>query len=286
MELNIESLLIMSVRFRQIPSSYLDCQHQQSSCPGYGVMISVIISGLRIFATSGIFIYHLLGLYGKDNKGIDYVSILIFCLLTGYLSYGEKKNSYTWLKKRFLSILIPYWIVIIPALAINRIICYKNTSILSDFITLLGGNMFLQTKVYVIAWYITFVLLLYFFIFFQSFFNHYFLKVLAWLAGFLVFYLLFDKSHYFISFGLGFFLASFLPPVSKKPAENYRSIKFLFSLQDHCYGFFLIHGGVLIFLYNICKVDFFSSFLFGLGLSFLGSIILNKISKKIRQYIF
>ncbi len=120
-------------------------------------MISITISVLRIFATSGIFIFHLLGLYDKNNKGIDYLSILIFCLLTGYLSYGIKSNPYNWLKKRFLSILIPYWIVIVPALIINRIICYKNTSILSDVITLLGGNLFLETKVYVIAWYITFV---------------------------------------------------------------------------------------------------------------------------------
>ncbi len=244
-------------------------------------MISITISGLRIFATSGIFIFHLLGLYGKNNNGIDYVSILIFCLLTGYLSYGKKKDSYNWLKKRFLSILIPYWIVIVPALTINRILCYKNTSILSDFITLLGGNMFLKTKVYVIAWYITFVLLLYCFIFFQSFFSHYFPKTLAWLAGFLVFYLIFDKSHYFISFGLGFFLASFLPPTNKKSAENKGPIKFLFNIQDYCYGFFLIHGGVLIFLYNICKADFFSSFLFGVSLSIIGSIILNRIAKNL-----
>ncbi|OFZ60327.1 MAG: hypothetical protein A2328_07030 [Bdellovibrionales bacterium RIFOXYB2_FULL_36_6] len=244
-------------------------------------MISITISGLRIFATSGIFIFHLLGLYDKNNKGIDYISILIFCLLTGYLSYGKKSNSYEWLKKRFLSILIPYWIVIVPALIINRIVSYKNTSIFSDFITFLGGNLFLQTKVYVIAWYITFVLLLYCFIFFQSFFSHYFLKTLAWLAGFLVFYLIFDKSHYFISFGLGFFLASFLPPANKNPTENNSPIKFLFNLQDYCYGFFLIHGGVLIFLYNICKADFFSSFIFGVGLSIMGSIILNKIAKNL-----
>jgi len=244
-------------------------------------MNSIAISGLRIFATAGIFIFHLLGLYGKDNQGIDYISILIFCFLTGYLSSGIKSGTYEWLKKRFLSILLPYWIVIVPALIMNRIVCYKNTTILSDFITLLGGNMFLQTKVYVIAWYVTFVLLLYCFVFFQSFFDHYFLKTLAWLAGFLVFYLMFDKSHYFISFGLGFFLASFLPPADKNLTKSNNLVKFLFILQGHCYGFFLIHGGVLIFLYNICKINFSSSFLFGMGLSIIGSIILNKIVKNL-----
>ena len=244
-------------------------------------MISITISGLRIFATSGIFIFHLLGLYDKNNKGIDYISILIFCLLTGYLSYRIKPGSYVWLKKRFLSILIPYWIVIVPALIINRIVCYKNTSILSDFITLLGGNMFLKTKVYVIAWYITFVLLLYCFIFFQSFFTNYFLKALAWLAGFLVFSMILNQSHYFISFGLGFFLASFLPPADKNQTKRTTLSNFIVILQDHCYSFFLIHGGVLIFLYNICKINFSSSFLFGFGLSIIGSIILNKIVKNL-----
>ncbi len=169
-------------------------------------MNSIAISVLRISATAGIFIFHLLGLYGKNNQGMDFISLLIFCLLTGYLSSGIKSGTYEWLKKRFLSILLPYWIVIVPVLIINRIVCYKNTTILLDFITLLGGNMFLKTKVYVIAWYITFVLLLYCFIFFQSFFTNFFLKALAWLAGLLVFSMIFHKGYYFTSFGLGFYL--------------------------------------------------------------------------------
>ena len=135
---------------------------------------SISISSLRICATAGIFLFHILGLYGFNQHHIDFYSILVFCFISGYLINKLGKNAFKWFTKRAFKILIPYWIVIIPALIINRIISYKDTTVIEDFITVLGGNMFLDKKVYVIAWYITFVLLLYGFNYFLSFYLKYF----------------------------------------------------------------------------------------------------------------
>ena len=236
---------------------------------------SSLLSSLRICATVGIFLFHILGLYGFNNRKIDFFSIIIFCFLSGYLSCEVGHNPFHWLSKRASKILIPYWIVIIPIVLINRIVSYKDTTVIADFITIFGGNLFLYEKVYVIAWYITFVLLLYGFICFQAFFSRICLKSIVWIIGFCVFAFLLNKSYYFISFGIGFFLSKFIAPPDKSAYKDFYFISVLYHLQSYCYSFFLIHGGVLIFLFNILKFDFVHSLLVGFLLSIVGAIILN-----------
>lgn len=236
---------------------------------------SISISSLRICATAGIFLFHILGLYGFNQHHIDFYSILVFCFISGYLINKLGKNAFKWFTKRAFKILIPYWIVIIPALIINRIISYKDTTVIEDFITVLGGNMFLDKKVYVIAWYITFVLLLYGFNYFLSFFNGFILTSIAWLIGLMIFSLVLNKFYYFVSFGTEFFISKLIIPPEKSEYKKNIYTRALYQLQKYCYSFFLIHGGILIFLYHILKLDFIESFLIGFLLSIFGAIILN-----------
>jgi hypothetical protein len=236
---------------------------------------SILLSSLRIYATFGIFLFHILGLYGFNNHHIDFFSIVVFCFLSGLLSCELGPTPSQWLIKKAFKILIPYWLVIIPVLLINRILCYKDTSNIQDFITLLGGNMFLDNKVYVIAWYITFILLLYLFIYFQSFFNATYLKLIAWLIGLLFFGVALNKLYYFLAFGSGFFLSKIMTPLSKEEHKESFVSRILFDLQKYCYYFFLIHGGILIFLFNILKLNFIQSFLIGFLMSVLGGVALS-----------
>lgn len=244
------------------------------------IILSISISSLRIIAVAGIFLFHILALYHYDNRNIDFYSILIFCFLSGYLSSNiNKLNRLLWLKKRFFSIMVSYWIVIIPALVLNRFFNYKHTLLLGDIVTLLGGNMFLETKVYVEAWYITFVLLLYIFIFLQSFAKVPVIKLFCWFLAFLLFTAMgFSKSVYFLAFTLGFLLSQIVaPPKKAESGSNVLSI-LLFKIQRYGYDFFLLHGGILVFLSVVMKLDIVATIVLGLLITILGSLLLNKVS--------
>lgn len=244
----------------------------------YNPFNSIIVSGLRILAVFGIYIFHMLSLYNLDNYRIDVISIIIFCFLSGFLVSKNINNPYDWLKKRTLLIILPYWIVIIPALFFNRIVGYKETTILGDFVTFLGGNMFLDKKVYVIAWYITFIMLLYLFIFFQSFFQLLILKFFYWGIGFIIFSVVLNKTFYFIAFAIGFLVSVFFSPPKKIESGEMNLAKILFLIQGYGYDFFLVHGGVLVFLTVILKLSFTHTFIFGIIISALCSLILHSMS--------
>lgn len=244
----------------------------------YNQIISIIISILRTTATIGIFVFHILGLYGLPNKKIDFISILIFCFISGYLIKGVKKTPAKWLKKRFLSILIPYWFVIIPALTINFMTGYKKIGLEEYVITLIGGNLFIENPVYVIAWYITFILLLYMFTFAMFYRSNCCIKVLVFFLGSWFFGIFLRMPHYFLIFCLGILLNMLFP----MNIDSSRSISFnrkIFAIQKYCYPFFLIHGGVLLFFHTILESNFYVSVVFGLIFSTLGAIILFHVSQ-------
>ena len=239
-----------------------------------------LLGVLRIIATFGIFIFHFLGLMNLNNQGIDQASIFIFCFISGYLSFTIDNQPLSWLYKRLSSIMIPYWFVIIPVVIANRIELYKETTILSDLITIIGGNLFLNNPIYVIAWYITFINILYLFIFFHKASKNIMLTFVIWLLGLIFFGLYLHKYLYFISFALGYFGAS------KKPYPSIKSIKLncwsksIFAVQDRSYAFFLIHGGVLIFLSEKLKMTGPSMFCLGILISAGGAIFLHKVTKQ------
>ena len=248
--------------------------------------MSILISSLRIFAVMGIFLFHTLSLYKLENYNIDFYSILIFCFLSGYLSSNiDKLNRISWLKKRFLSIMVSYWIVIIPALLLNRLFGYKKTLLFGDLVTLLGGNMFLHTKVYVEAWYITFILLLYLFIYFQSFAKMPVLKGICWLFGFLLFTYCFKKSYYFLAFTIGFYFSQFVSPPLKAESGQHFLSELLFKIQGYGYDFFLLHGGILVFFSVVLKLGMIETFAIGMLVTILSSLLLNNVSRSIIKRI-
>ncbi len=241
--------------------------------------ISRFLSIARIAATIGIFTFHFLGLSGLKNEGIDTVSIIIFCFLTGYLSFGMRTQPLSWLYKRIFSIMIPYWFVIIPVVLINDMVQYKKTSFLMDLITVLGGNLFLEHPIYVIAWYITFIILLYLFIFFQSIPKNIVTRVIIWVTAWVFFSAILHTFSYFISFALGFFGARIIPLPKKESLQMGMMDTILFIVQANCYAFFLINPGVLLFLSVNLKVTGFNLFCLGILLSSIGAIILQRITK-------
>ena len=245
---------------------------------------SIILSSVRIYATLGIFLFHLFGMFGIPNNDLDKISILIFCFLTGYLLNMKHQKSSIWLKNKLLSILIPYWLVIIPALILNRVFEYKNTSIITDIITLLGGNLFLDTKVYVIAWYITFIILLYFFMYVESFSNHILIRCCVWISGFILFALL-HKLIYFVAFAAGIFLSKLISPPPKPGQSDFKLSKVLFKTQGYCYAFFLMHGGILVLLIHVLKLNFTQSAIYGMILSLAGTIILHSITEELYRFM-
>jgi len=116
----------------------------------------------RLIAISMIFIYHFLAHSGKDTHDLDFYGILIFSFLSGYLiKIGNDNRRIVWAINRYFSIMIPYWLVIIPMVIVNQILQYKPATAISTITTVLGGNLFLTNPVNVTAWYITFVLILY-----------------------------------------------------------------------------------------------------------------------------
>jgi len=242
--------------------------------------ISVVASCARIFATVCIFIYHGLGQLGLNNHGLDFIAILIFCFLSGYLHYGNEVQPLEWFYKRVFSIMLPYWFVIVPAVTINRMVLYKGTSVVEDLITVFGGNLFLKNPVYVIGWYITFILILYLILFAILLLKRN--KILQFMTFiFCIFYfgIKFNMLLYCVSFIFGYILTQLFPLSKKELSENGYIGKLLFALQSRCYAFFLIHGGVLIFLTHYSKFNSVNFFLVGAVVSCIGAEILYRVTK-------
>lgn len=243
------------------------------------ISASTFVSIARILATASIFIFHWLSINGYKDCGLDYHAILIFCFLSGYLSLELHIRPYFWLYKRLLSIMIPYWVVIVPCLVANRIFTYKETNWLRDSVSVLGGNLFIDNPVYTIAWYITFVIMLYLFLFIQSLPKDWIKKAVLWCCGGILFGVLLQLTGYFISFSLGYFIARKTmhskTDVSKLDSAN----RVLFYIQSRCYAFFLIHGGVFVILFHILNITDIELMIWGVTMSTVGAMILYEVTK-------
>lgn len=242
-------------------------------------IISHMLNLLRIAATSGIFVYHFFTLAGNNIDILFVTAILIFCFLTGYLSHSVYQHPLKWLIRRFYSIMVPYWFVIIPALLCNRLISYKETNLTRDLASLLGGSLFVDDRVYVISWYVTFVLFLYLFVFILTWAKNGRQVFLTWTLALLFFGLLLEMLGFFMAFTAGLLFAGIRPPPPKKISRETPLGEKLFFLQDKCYTFFLIHGAVLLFFF---KTDLITQgavfFVLALLVSGLGALFLRKLT--------
>ena len=207
------------------------------------------ISIIRIFAVSLIFLFHFCKFYQFPTYLIDFYGIGLFCFISGYLCYQKNVSPHIWLLRRIKSIFIPFWIVIIPALILNHIVGYKESSLINDWIVFIGGAWFLSDPVYVISWFITLIMLFYFTIYIvqlnKNLVSH---LVIIIIAAFVYYYWFPSRTiYYFALFILGFLLRSL-----KKKSQGVRIFlknifsrnvgEKLFLLQNYSYSIFLIHG--------------------------------------------
>lgn len=201
----------------------------------------VFPSIMRIAATLSIFVFHFLGLINHYQYQLDIYAIIIFSFLSGYLG-KPGKNRTEWLKKRYIKIMIPYWIVIIPVIIATSISGYKPITFYRVIGAIFGFNMFITNPIYVISWYITFILLLYLYAFIESLYNEFYYIIICMISGLVVFGYFFHESYYFIAFFLGIRFSGFY---IEGIGSSSKISKKLFVVQKYCYAFFLIHGAVL-----------------------------------------
>lgn len=240
---------------------------------------------MRILATCGIFFYHFIKLNGYSGYRIDFFSILAFSFLSGYLASFNTGNLNLWFYKRIFGIMIPYWIIIVPIIIINKIFSYKKTSLLEDFITFFGGNLFLENPVYVIAWYITYINLLYMFIYLLNLKKEVFYKVFILTLGFLFFVNYLKFGMYFFSFIFGVVLSKFFEPPGREYSSRGVNL-ILFKIQSYCYSFFLIHGGVLIFFVHFFKLPFLWLLFYSFFISASLAVFLKYFSEELLNKFF
>ena len=112
---------------------------------------SAVNTVLRILSTIIIYVFHCNAQYKIESKESLFYAFTFFLFISGYYSFFQNKSANQWIIKRLKRIYIPYWIVILSAIAANFIFQYKNIGIKELFFALIGGNLFIQHNLYVIA---------------------------------------------------------------------------------------------------------------------------------------
>jgi len=227
----------------------------QNTTKTYSLWASIV----RIVATLLIFLFHYEGLYHHSLSPLDIAAITMFLLISGYLSGQSEGSVHTWLIKRLKQILIPYWPVIFLVLLINYFIQYKPTTASHNIMIFLGLSYFVEDPVYVISWFITLILIFYVDLYFFRLIKPFILKILFLTASYFVICgYLYVSVIYFLSFYIGYFLqylnlfAFESVGIKRFGLENFN--RGLYRIQSYCYAFFLIHGGVLLFIIKVCHV--------------------------------
>jgi hypothetical protein len=249
--------------------------------------IEIWPSVARLIAISMIFVFHWLRLLERYHYRLDFKAILIFCFLSGYLiNLSSGTQKFTWFIRRYFSIMVPYWLVVIPIIIANQLFQYKPATIISTMVTILGGNLFLSNPVMVTAWYITFVLLLYLYALLKSFCSS-LLQIVLMIVGLFSFYFLFhmDMVYYFIAFIAGLYLAPWSTVWRmKNRSYAYRSsAAVLFRIQRYCYSFFLIHGLVCLVFYKMTTFPVGEKFILSFLLSAFLSFFLYTIARPLES---
>lgn len=244
----------------------------------------------RITACGMIFLFHYAGLYNYYLKPLDIYAIVIFMLLSGYFSVIKKIDrhtiSYGWLLRRVKSIMIPYWSVILLVIVINEFYHYKEMTLSKKLIIVAGGSMFLDNPLYTISWFITLILLLYGFVFVFQVMPGKIYKSFVFLSGLVLFFFL-SKSIYYLAFLSGFGFRLFKEyyfssvPLKRVSQLNQR----LYHIQNYCYSFFLLHGGVLLFCVEVIEFQAFYTFVVSLILTIIATYIHYHFSDMLQKKI-
>jgi hypothetical protein len=238
---------------------------------------SLWASVARIAATFCIFAFHFLHLEGLPQHRLDFGALLTFSFLSGYFADARRGSRRVWFAKRYFSVMIPHWLVIVPVLIANAVEQYKPVTPTTAVITVLGGNMFLVNPVYVITWYVTFVLLLYTYALADSFLHGSARWLLA-AAGLLLFGVELGRYHYFIAFLLGLLMQSLPARRATGPAEPSPASLRLFAWQRFCYPFFLTHGAVLLAFVQKTDLHGVRLFTISLAISAVTAIAVERVA--------
>ncbi len=242
---------------------------------------------VRIIATFLIFIFHFQSLNSIPHSySLDKLGIALFLFISGYFACQNRIRPAKWLRRRFVKIMIPYWSVIIIVLTVNHFIAYKPTNFLKDIIIFSGGSMFLDNPVYVISWFITLILILYFCVFLLQSIANSLLNLLFLITLFLSFYCWHPiHNMYLPAFFAGYLIKRLelsrhdIKAIASNRYSQVNSI--LFAIQNYCYSFFLIHAGVLWWSIRILNLRPLEAFLF----AFSCTTILSYYHKKLSDFI-
>ena len=257
-------------------------------------------STIRIVATLLIYIVHFAVLsHYNITLVIDKIAISLFLFIAGFFAVSNLSST-RWIIKRIISIYIPYWPIIITALIANHIIEYKPSNFLKDFIIFIGGSMFVEDPVYIISWFISLIMLFYLFIFILRNISNKLLIALYISTAFYFFNFYLEIHYmYFPAFLAGYTIHLFLKKKNQFAPINifssniifhnknfYNKLNnYLFDLQNYCYSFFLLHGGVLWILIKYFKINGFLAFILGLCFTSTLSFIHYNISRKIITFV-
>ncbi len=242
----------------------------------------------RIIACGCIFLYHFLVLHHAPTYGLATWGLGIFFFLSGWFSVSVKESPWTWFLKRLRRILIPYWPVIILVLVANRVVGYKETTLLNDILTFLGFSLFVDDPVYVISWFITIMILLDFSLYLFHRLTARWLKAVYLAALIVTFnYFLPELHNALYLFYIGHYLnvvSQSWPSLNQWLAERhvwYRVINSAaFRVQNYTYSFFLIHGAVLIFTIRFLGITGSPSLLMTVTLSLIAAYIHNRVLRR------
>jgi hypothetical protein len=240
----------------------------------------------RIAATFAIFLFHYLGLLGLNQHRLSMYALDTFLFLTGYLAQHRHTSRLRWAAKRYFSVMIPYWLIIGPALVANWVAHYKPITPGAVAVTLMGGNLFLANPVYVITWYVTFVLLLYGYLLVDSCFSGV-SRLVVTAAGYVVFDVWLDRAEYFIPFILGMYIGGLVPPrpVAARSLVGRRAARALFTMQRLCYPFFLAHGGLQLALVRFTSWSPVTLFVVSLTATIAASVVVELVSEPLLRVV-
>jgi hypothetical protein len=176
-------------------------------------------------------------------------------------------------------------LVIFPVIVANQVFQYKPVGLWTQIVTILGGNLFLDNPLYVIAWYVTFVLLLYVYAVAESFCNSW-QKIICMAVGAALFYSGSFVGKYFIAFIVGLRLSDWRPLRSSAEVGNARRriASFLFVIQRYCYRFFLLHGAVLLIFAKKAAVSAHGLFWLSLTATAVLSIVLHSVARLLERF--
>lgn len=260
------------------------CDRETYIC--FDVAVSVLHSLLRAAATLAIFIFHIKGLYGYDNKHMVDCAFSAFMYLSGFYCVIKDQSPGEWLTSRLKRIYLPYWFVCSAVIAADAVTQYKELTFAKVVVLLAGGNFFLEDNLYTVAWFVTVVVLYYAAVFLLYSFR----EAVYWAVLIFVIIYLYYRIGIHLSFSFFFFFGfifHFLLKNSKLlllkfPMKGVKlqvvmNVRVLLRYVDSIsYEFYLTHGIVLLCFCRVLKLNYITCLYLSFATSLLSAFFLKQ----------